>query len=173
MARHFFAAALHLKGRTVGLYLPNDGEVDTAPLLARLLRTRRRLVLPVVRGGRVLEFYRYRADTPLIVNRFGIPEPAPGARYVPSLAVDLLLMPLVAFDDQGVRLGMGAGYYDRCLGRLPAGLRPRLVGIAHEVQRSPDPLPAASWDVPLDGVLTERGWQAFSHARPRTGGDGG
>ena len=72
-----------------------------------------------------------------------------------------MLLPLVAFDENGGRLGMGGGYYDRFLGSLPALLRPRLVGLAHEVQRSNAPLPKDSWDIPLDDIVTETGWQSF------------
>jgi 5-formyltetrahydrofolate cyclo-ligase len=163
VARHFFASGLQMKGRTLGLYFANDndGELSTAPLLARLLKTRKRIALPVVGKSDAMEFYHYRRRTPLIPNRFGILEPAPGALHVSPLSLDVLLVPLVAFDGNGVRLGMGAGYYDRYLGRIPSGMRPRLVGLAHEVQRSLHPLPAADWDVPLDGVLTEAGWQSF------------
>ncbi len=138
-----------------------DGELSTVPLLARLVTTGKRVALPVVGKGGSMSLYRYRRHAPLVPNRFGIPEPAPGAPYVAPLSVDVLLVPLVAFDGYGVRLGMGAGYYDRFLGRLPPSMRPRLVGLAHEVQRSLDPLPFADWDVPLDGVITERGWQSF------------
>jgi 5-formyltetrahydrofolate cyclo-ligase len=74
----------------------------------------------------------------------------------------VLFLPLVAFDDHGNRLGMGAGYYDRYIGRQPAGLRPLLVGLAHETQRASADLPARSWDARLDAVVTEAGWQAFS-----------
>lgn len=158
-ARHFFAAGLHLRGRTVGLYMAADGELDLTPLLARLLRTRRRLALPVVDRDQKLTFYQFHRNTGLAPNRFGILEPISGTSYLSPLSLDLLLVPLVAFDRSGTRLGMGAGYYDRFLGRLAPGLRPRLVGVAHEVQRSDDPLPRAAWDIPLDGVLTENGWQ--------------
>ena len=161
VARHFFAAGLHLGARTLGLYQAADGELDPHPLIVRLLATRRRLALPVVGRRGTLDFYRFRRRTPLVPNRFGILEPAPGADYVAPLSIDLLLVPLVAFDDAGTRLGMGAGYYDRFLGRLPPALRPRLAGLAHEVQRSPTALPRDTWDVPLDGVLTEAGWQPF------------
>lgn len=163
VARHFFASGLQLKGRTFALYCSNDadGELSTAPLLARLLLTRKRLALPVVGRAGTMQFHRYRRTTRLVPNRFGILEPAPGAIVVSPLAIDLLVMPLVAFDERGVRLGMGAGYYDRFLGRLPAAMRPLLVGLAHGIQQSATPLPCASWDVPLDGVLTEAGWQTF------------
>lgn len=163
VARHFFARGLQLRGRTIGAYVANDGELDPAPLLGRLLATRKRLALPVVRDDGSMEFYRFRSGTTLTPNRYGIPEPAPGAAYVGALSIDLLLVPLVAFDHFGVRLGMGAGFYDRFVGRLPQALRPRLIGLAHEVQRSLDPLPFAEWDAPLDGVLTERGWQTFDN----------
>ena len=163
VARGFFAAGLQMRGRTLGLYFSNDsdGELSTAALMARLLNTRKRIALPVVGRGGTLSFYRYRRATPLSANRFGILEPAPGAAFVSPLALDLLLVPLVAFDVHGVRLGMGAGYYDRFLGRMPPAMRPCLIGLAHEAQCSPEPLPSADWDVPLDGVLTEAGWKRF------------
>jgi 5-formyltetrahydrofolate cyclo-ligase len=169
-ARHFFAAGLQLSGRTFGAYVAADGELDPSPLLRRLLHPRRRLGLPVVGRGGTMDFYRVRRDTRFVTNRFGIAEPAPGTPWIPPLSIDVLLMPLVAFDDRGNRLGMGAGFYDRFLGRLPHRLRPRLIGMAHEVQRSDEALPTAPWDVPLDGVLTEAGWQPVERNRQqRTG----
>jgi 5-formyltetrahydrofolate cyclo-ligase len=161
LARHFFTSGLVLAGRTIALYVASDGEPDLEPLERRLLDARKRLALPVVRNGGRLEFYRVKRRTPRIINRYGIPEPAPGAAYVAPLAIDLLLMPLVAFDGAGNRLGRGAGFYDRSLGGLPPALRPRLIGVAHEIQRSPERLPAEAWDVPMDGVLTEAGYQPF------------
>ncbi|MFU8814224.1 MAG: 5-formyltetrahydrofolate cyclo-ligase [Pseudomonadales bacterium] len=160
VSRHFFNHGLALRARVTGLYFANDGEVELAPLLARLLRMRKRIALPVVRRDGVMSMHRYRRGAPLVRNRFGIPEPR-DAPLLSPLGIDLLLVPLVAFDEFGNRLGMGAGYYDRYLGRVPPSLRPRLIGVAHEVQRSPTPLPRADWDIPLHGVLTERGWQPF------------
>jgi 5-formyltetrahydrofolate cyclo-ligase len=108
-----------------------------------------------------MAFYRYLPQTSLTQNRYGIVEPAPGSRYVNPRALALMLIPLVAFDSQGTRLGMGGGFYDRFLGAISPGLRPRLVGIAHEVQRSATALPVDSWDIPLNAVVTEAGWQKF------------
>ena len=161
VSRHFFGRGLGLNARTTGLYFANDGEVDLTPLLARLLRMRKRIALPVVSRDGAMTFHRYRNGTALVRNRFGILEPRNHAPLVSPLAIDLLLVPLVAFDDFGTRLGMGAGYYDRYLGRVPPPLRPRLIGVAHEVQRSPRPLPREAWDIPLHGVLTEDGWHRF------------
>ncbi len=112
-----------------------------------------------------MSFFAHRLEAPLARNRFGIEEPLPGTPWINTRALDLVLAPLVAFDDHGHRLGMGGGFYDRHFGGLSDGLRPLLIGIAHEVQRA-DALPAAPWDVPLDGILTEAGWRTFS---PRMG----
>lgn len=165
VARHFFTSGLLFHGRTLGLYLANDGELDTAPLLGRLLKTRKRIALPVVARDGAMSFHRHKRGSALTINRYGILEPAAGAPFIAPLGLDMLLMPLVAFDDSGARLGMGAGFYDRYLSRIPHRMRPLLVGVAHEVQRSPRPLPTAPWDVPLDGVITEAGWQRLGAHR--------
>ena len=110
-----------------------------------------------------MEFVRYCARHPLRPNRYGIPEPERGAS--PRIAVrrlDLVLVPLVAFDARGRRLGSGAGFYDRCLQHLRAGRRwrrPKLIGVGYEFQRVAALAPA-TWDVPLDALLTEKGLYA-------------
>ena len=92
-------------------------------------------------------------------NRYGIPEPAhPNkARNFPLRSLDLVLMPLVGFDTQGNRLGMGGGYYDRSfafLHRHSHWRKPHLMGTAYEFQRL-SKLDAQPWDVPLDAIVTE------------------
>ena len=145
----------------IGLYWPADGEVDLAPLVTSL-DPGKQLALPVVSAKGQMDFYRYRPGDALELNRFQIPEPRPQAGLVRGEELDLLLIPLVAFDASGTRLGMGAGYYDRYLRALPAADRPYTVGIAHEIQRCDEPLPSAAWDIPLDAVITESGWQLRS-----------
>ena len=144
--------------QTIGLYWSADGEVDLAPLVTSL-DPGKQLALPVVSAKGQMDFYRYHPGDALAPNRFQIPEPRPQAGLVQGNELDLLLIPLVAFDASGTRLGMGAGYYDRYLGALPAAERPYTIGIAHQVQRSDEPLPSAAWDVALDAVVTEAGWQ--------------
>ena len=169
VCRHFFSSRLAVSASTIALYFANDGEVDLEPLFGRLLHAGKRIALPVVRQapGRaaVLEFYRYQADTRLVTNRYNIPEPAVGAAFVPAIGLELVLVPLVAFDDQGTRLGMGAGFYDRFFAAISPALRPNIIGVAHEIQRSATALPAAPWDIPLQGVITEDGWQALPPGR--------
>ncbi len=138
-----------------------DGEPDVLDLIRQLPRGRR-WYLPVLRGharGR-LWFVRYRPGQPLKPNRFGILEPRQRGRAIqPISGLHLVLLPLVGFDADCNRLGMGSGYYDRslaCLGLRRYWRRPRLVGIAHECQRV-ERLVVQPWDVPLDGVVTEAG----------------
>jgi len=153
-------SGLLLRDRRIGGYLAADGELDLAPMI-RLLQQRGTLFhLPVLRAypdGK-LWFVRHRPDGPLIANRFGIPEPP--FRHQGALlpwTLDTLLLPLVAFDAECNRIGMGGGFYDRTLAYLrnrTVWRRPRLVGVAHECQRMPR-LPLQPWDVPLDIVITE------------------
>lgn len=146
----------------IALYLSNDGELDTAPLLAHLQKQGKTLYLPVLHpfcAGYLL-FQRYDANTLMTVNKFGIAEPKPDVSAIILPAqLDIIFMPLVAFDSQGHRLGMGGGFYDRTLASLPQdGQKPLLIGLAHPCQQV-DAVPAEAWDVPLPVVLTpEKIW---------------
>lgn len=151
------------RARRVALYLPNDGEIDPTPLITWFRRRHARVYLPVLRplSLNALWFVHYHADTPMVTNRFGIAEPmtrhgAHRARRLPAWALDLILLPLVGFDDHGQRIGMGGGFYDRTLTftRRP-GPRPRLFGLAHDCQRV-ERLPIAPWDVPLDAIVSDK-----------------
>ncbi len=138
-------------------YLANDGEVDPMPLLECAQRLGKQIYLPVL-AGQSLRFVRYRPGvTTLYVNQFGIPEP----RALPSQTIapeqlDLVLLPLVAFDRRGGRLGMGGGFYDRTFAfkrRRQQRARPWLLGLAHPLQLAPT-LALEHWDVPLAGIAT-------------------
>ena len=159
--RLFLASPLLWRVRRIAAYLSVDGEPDLRPLLRHLHELGKVLALPVVEAGNRMSFFVHRPDWPLVVNRFGIEEPGPQAAWLQPLALDLVLTPLTAFDHQGNRLGMGGGFYDRRFGALPPRMRPLLVGVAHAIQQA-EKLPSAPWDIPLDGVLTERGWRSFS-----------
>ncbi|MBB3143049.1 5-formyltetrahydrofolate cyclo-ligase [Halomonas organivorans] len=151
------------RARRVALYLPNDGEIDPTHLMPWLNGRGARVYLPVLRplSHNALWFVHYHAGTPMVTNRFGIPEPctrhgAHRARRMSAWALDLILMPLVGFDDEGQRIGMGGGFYDRTLAfTRGAGPRPRLIGLAHDCQRV-ERLPVAPWDVPLDAIVSDR-----------------
>ncbi len=145
----------------IALYLPADGEIDTALVLTQIRRRHKLCYLPVLRPRpqRALWFAEYRRDDRLDTNRYNIPEPRIRQRPpVPPWGLDLILLPLVAFDRHGNRLGMGGGYYDRTLAYLKIRRnwrRPKLIGLAHELQRVERLIPEP-WDIPLDGVITEK-----------------
>jgi 5-formyltetrahydrofolate cyclo-ligase len=139
--------------RRIALYWPADGEPDLRDLAARAWARGKRLYLPVVGHAGAMQFAPWSQHGRLHRNRYGIPEPV-GRRRTGVAALDLVIVPLVAFDERCNRLGMGGGYYDRALQRRRR--RPALAGAAFELQRV-GALPRQPWDVPLDLVVTERG----------------
>lgn len=148
------------RARSVAAYWPIDGEVDVREVLLTAHARGSATLLPVLDRRRqgVMRFVPWRPGLPLVRNRFGIPEPAAATRrFQPALSIDLVIAPLVAFDDNGHRLGLGGGYYDRAFARTRQRRRPwsSLVGVAYEHQRVND-LEVAPWDVTLSDVVTER-----------------
>jgi 5-formyltetrahydrofolate cyclo-ligase len=143
------------------LFLAFDGEPSLMPLIDSARRQRKRLYVPVLRGL-TMTFAEIESGSALAANFFGILEPKLGAK-IDARELDLVLTPLVAFDDFGVRIGVGRGYYDRCfrfLRHRTHWRRPKLLGVAYELQRVP-PLMPSTWDVPLWGVVTESGVRRF------------
>ncbi|WP_194208310.1 5-formyltetrahydrofolate cyclo-ligase [Superficieibacter sp. 1612_C1] len=140
---------------TVALFLSFDGELDTRPLIEQLWRAGKRVYLPVLHPfspGNLL-FLHYHPQSELVVNRLKIHEPKLDVRDVLPLAqLDVLVTPLVAFDGQGQRLGMGGGFYDRTLQNWQQ-YRLQPVGYAHDCQRV-EALPVEEWDIPLPAVVT-------------------
>lgn len=163
LASHLLRASLFRRARRIACFISADGEIDTKPIIHAAWQLRKEVFLPVLAtpGPPRLWFRPYRHDTPMLRNHYGIPEPRTGPR-LDGRTLDLVLTPLVAFDDQGHRLGMGGGYYDRTFADLHhlRWQRPRLLGLAYAFQRL-DTLPAEPWDVPLWGVVTERGLRRF------------
>jgi len=156
----FRKSPLFLNSKRLGIYLANDGEIDPSFLADNLLTLKRNLYLPCldVLGINRLTFTSYARTTSLLPNKYGIPEPSRHKeRQVKPVSLDLVLVPLVAFDDNGHRLGMGGGFYDRTFAfkKESKQLGPKLIGLAHECQRT-DNLCSESWDISLDGVLTDQ-----------------
>ena len=139
VARHIAVSKLLLCFQRFAVYAPSDGELDPSPIADRLLAANKVVALPVVEHDRRLSFYRYRSDTPLVRNRFAITEPdTRAATYVPTTTLDVVLMPLVAFDNEGYRLGMGGGFYDATFSRRrPTVDRPRTRIAAQQRRAAP------------------------------------
>jgi 5-formyltetrahydrofolate cyclo-ligase len=136
----------------VGWYLATDGEVDLGPAVGALRAEGTELWLPVVGPSRSMRFAAWTTTTPLAPNRYGIAEPACSPdELVGAAELDAVVVPCVAVDPDGHRLGFGAGYYDRALAGAAATAR---IGVAFEVQVV-ERLQPAPWDVPLDVVVTE------------------
>jgi len=136
-----------------------QGPAPPRPALLRLAAAGAGLSLPgAPEDGRPLRFFRYRPGDALVAAAFGLSVPAAGAA---EITPDLVLTPLLAFDNAGRRLGYGGGYYDRTFAALAAGARrPRFVGLAFAAQEVPA-VPHGLHDRRLDGVVTEAGYRRF------------
>ncbi|MDH3688840.1 MAG: 5-formyltetrahydrofolate cyclo-ligase [Gammaproteobacteria bacterium] len=146
--------------KRIAFYHPNDGEIDPRPTLRYAWSLSKTCYLPVLcrtRTRRVL-FAEIQPDTRLRKNHYGILEPVVKVRdWLNARELDLVLIPLVAFDKQGNRIGMGGGYYDRSLAYLETRKhwhQPHIIGVAHHFQLV-DRVETDQWDVPLDGIVTD------------------
>ncbi|WP_448654259.1 5-formyltetrahydrofolate cyclo-ligase [Pseudomonas fluorescens] len=154
---------LFRRAKHISLYLPTDGEIDPRLLLRAAQRRGKATYLPVLSAWprTKMVFQRVQPGDKLLPNRFRILEPRVNAnRQRQVWALDLVLLPLVGFDDVGGRLGMGGGFYDRSLAYLARRKnwrKPTLLGLAHECQKV-ERLAQASWDVPLAGTVTDKQW---------------
>ena len=148
------------RAKSIAMYLPNDGEIDPTPLIKLCWKLGKEVYLPVLHPilHNRLWFVPYTQKTPMVRNIYSIREPKlePGLRKA-AWALDLVFLPLVAFDPKGNRMGMGGGYYDRTFAfkGLNKGMRgPDLIGLAHEIQRVEE-LPVEGWDIPLTTIVTD------------------
>jgi len=137
--------------RRIALYLAADGEIDTAPLGELGRKQGKQLYLPVIEADNHLNFATWLPGSTLSANRFGIPEPPGDAKRCAITSLDIIFLPLVGWDVQGGRLGMGGGFYDRTLDGVSG---PLLVGLAHTNQQV-DRIPREDWDIPLDFIATD------------------
>lgn len=137
----------------IACYLARKDEIDTQPLIDRIWRDGKQCYMPVLSQQREnhLDFVPYRSDDHLRLNRYKILEPDHTTHY-PIEKLQLIIIPLVGFDQQGNRLGMGGGYYDRTFEHLRHQCQ--LVGLAYDVQEI-EQLPTDSWDIGLDAIVTE------------------
>ena len=155
-ATHFLTGAILQPGEIVAAYWPIRDELDSRPLLTRLMDAGQPVCLPVVMGdGLPLELRLWEEGAPLYPSGFGTLAPSESA---PLCEPDVIVTPLLGFDSEGTRLGYGGGYYDRTLGMLSK--RPRLVGLAFASQEL-ERIPREVHDIPLDAVATDAGYRSF------------
>jgi 5-formyltetrahydrofolate cyclo-ligase len=154
VVREHALAGLPLERReTIGGYWPIGTEMDVRPVLTALHDRGHVCALPYAHGRQPLSFHPWRPSDPLKRGTFGILMPD---HTLPEVTPDVLLMPLLAFDQWGNRLGYGAGYYDRTIAAIRRHKALRTVGIAYAAQEV-DKVPADDFDQPLEWVITEKG----------------
>lgn len=139
------------QGTVVAAYLPHRFEADPMPIVERAIALGARIALPHI-ASRVspMRFLAWAPGDPLETSVFGTEQPLETAA---ALAPDIILTPLVGYDAALHRMGQGGGHYDRAFAHYPDALR---VGIAFSIQELPS-VPMEPWDMPLHGVVTERG----------------
>lgn len=148
------------EGRAVvALYWAMGSEMDAQPLAEALEAMGHDLALPVVEArAEPMVFRRWRPGDPLELDMAGCPAPLPlAAEVVP----DIIIVPLLAFDARGYRLGQGGGYYDRTLAHLRAVRRPVAIGLAYGAQEV-GAVPVEPFDQRLDAILTQDGYRTFA-----------
>jgi len=155
-AKHFLDEIQIDSGMCIAAYWPIRDEIDCRPLLISLMDSMHSVCLPMVMGDEVpLEFRLWEAGAPLYPAGFGTLAPAETA---PTVEPDLIIIPLLGFDQFGTRLGYGKGYYDRTIAGMDKN--PTLVGYAYSVQELEN-IPRETHDIPLDYVVTEIGVRRF------------
>ncbi|MBN1239846.1 MAG: 5-formyltetrahydrofolate cyclo-ligase [Gammaproteobacteria bacterium] len=161
ICRRIQSLGAYRRARTIAVYLAFDGEPSLKRLVDAAARHGKRVFAPVLlRDG--MRFAPLASSAGMGRNFFGIDEPA-AERLADARVLDLVLTPLVAFDSNGVRLGMGRGYYDRAfhfLRHRRHWTRPKLLGIGYSFQHVPQ-LEQQVWDIPLWGAVTEASTYRF------------
>ncbi|GAB0113614.1 5-formyltetrahydrofolate cyclo-ligase [Acidisoma sp. C75] len=158
IARHFLTGFALPPRATIAGFWPMGDEIDIRPLLEALAARGHPIGLPVTgRRGEALIFRRWQPGVPLTPGRFGTSHPEG-----PAITPDLMLIPLLAFDAEGHRLGYGGGFYDRTIAALPDALR---IGCAYAAQERPL-VPTGAFDQKLHAIVTEAGLRLFAAAGP-------
>lgn len=158
-----FKASTH-----IACYLALRSEMETFPIIEAIWAQKKECYLPIVHPKKrgLLYFGAYRKSTPLVKSRLGIKEPSfdeDSLVLCEPEELDLVVMPLLAFDSKGHRIGKGGGYYDRTfefMNESPRPEKPFLCGLAFSSQELPE-IEAEPWDVPLDAIVTEKEMRHF------------
>ena len=153
LAERGLPAALPIKSGAVSGFIPYKSEITTVPLMSRLRREGWQTALPIVIAPeQPLVFRAWAQGEPLVPGVWDIPIPTDAA---PEVFPDILLVPMLAFDRRGYRLGYGGGFYDRTLEKLRMLKKVVAIGVAYHAQMV-DEVPTGSYDAPLDYVMTEQ-----------------
>jgi len=140
---------------SIGAYMAANGEIETTELIEYCWQNQKKIYLPKLLANFKMQFCEYSPDDTLVENRYKVLEPS-HMQPEDSTKFDLVLVPMVAFDDKGHRIGMGAGYYDRHFEYMNTtdSNKPLLIGIGHSFQKI-NPIVTQPWDVNMHMIITE------------------
>jgi len=141
----------NLNKKSIGGYFPVNYEVDDLEILDKFGKKNYEISLPVIKKNFQMDFYKWSFSDPLKINHYGIPEPNSKKIIYP----DIILIPLVAFDNNLNRLGYGGGYYDRVIEKLNRRKKILKIGLAFSVQKVNN-LPVTKYDKKLDYIVTDK-----------------
>jgi 5-formyltetrahydrofolate cyclo-ligase len=167
LMQHFKTAIPAAADAVISGFWPMGDEIDIVPLLSQLHAAGHPIGLPVVVGkGKPLTFRSWHPGLELVDGGSKTEVPPPGS---PELVPEILIVPLLAFDAEGYRLGYGGGFYDRTLEKLrkARGKKPLAVGVAFSAQHVAR-VPRDHYDQPLDWIVTEKSAQAFAGDAPQS-----
>ena len=154
ICRNFLRSPLFLSATRIGVYLPTWDEVDTEEIISRSWRAKKQIFAPVIGARRDMFFCSLRPQSRITRSRFGTLEPA-DEDSIDAKQLDVVLVPLVAFDTNRHRIGMGGGFYDRCF-QFQNGRsfwhKPKLAGLAFSCQQVEE-IALNRWDIPLYTVF--------------------
>jgi 5-formyltetrahydrofolate cyclo-ligase len=142
-----------IKNKTIGGYYPYNYEVNTLDILKNLEKKNYLISLPKISKNYKMNFYQWSSKDPLLVNTYGIPEPISKKKINP----EILLIPLVAYDNKLNRLGYGGGFYDRYIANQKKYEKIIKIGLGFSFQKI-DKLPINEYDKKLDYIVTEKGF---------------
>ena len=141
----------YLIKKSIGGYFPVNYEVDDLEILKEFAKKNYQISLPVIKKNFNMDFYKWSFDDPLKINQYGIPEPNSKKLIYP----DVILVPLVAFDNNLNRLGYGGGYYDRVIKKLSKKNKILKIGLAFSIQKI-NSVPVTKYDKKLDYIVTDK-----------------
>tara|TARA_B100001057_G_scaffold453526_1_gene498404 strand:- start:393 stop:932 length:540 start_codon:yes stop_codon:yes gene_type:complete len=135
----------------VGGYYPYNYEIDSVEILEKLEQKNFQISLPKINKNYQMDFFQWSKNDPLVINKYGIPEPVSDKILYPNI----LLVPLVAFDKHFNRIGYGGGFYDRYINKIKKIKRITTIGIGYSFQKVKK-IPIKKYDIQLDYVLTDK-----------------
>ena len=138
----------NIKGKNVGGYYPYNNEVDVLEILKKFEKKKYLISLPKIKDNFQMDFFKWSFNDPLMINKYGIPEPVSNKKIYP----DILLVPLVAFDNELNRIGYGGGFYDRYIKKTKKTIT---IGLAFSFQKVKK-IQTNKFDIKLDFIITEK-----------------